>query len=162
MIILRCYQYEELPNKLKVQLIHIWKETIGEDYSGGKWNPSSENRNYLETCYNILCKELGVFELNKDDTFLGNTVSYSQNISKYLLTEKNIEKALSVVELMVGFTKIFADTISASINISDTIRRDEPTFPRKWRRLSIRRMIKLLELILNSFMLKQLSQLYSY
>lgn len=115
------YQYEELPNKLKVQLIHIWKETIGEDYSGGQWNPSSENRNYLETCYNILCKELGVFELNKDDTFLGNTVSYSQNISKYFLTEKNIEKALSVVELMVGFTKIFADQYPHGINISDTI-----------------------------------------
>ena len=115
------YQYEELPNKLKVQLIHIWKETIGEDYSGGKWNPSSENRNYLETCYNILCKELGVFELNKDDTFLGNTVSYSQNMSKYFLTEKNIEKALSVVELMVEFTKIFADQYPHGINISDTI-----------------------------------------
>ena len=115
------YQYEELPSKLKVQLIHIWKETIGEDYSGGKWNPSSENRNYLETCYNILCKELGVFELNKDDNFLGNTVSYSQNISKYFLTEKNIEKELSVVELMVGFTKIFADQYPHGINISDTI-----------------------------------------
>ena len=68
-----------------------------------------------------MCKELGVFELNKGDTFLGNTVSYSQNISKYFLTEKNIEKALSVVELMVGFTKIFADQYPHGINISDTI-----------------------------------------
>ena len=50
-----------------------------------------------------------------------NTVSYSQNISKYFLTEKNIEKALSVVELMVGFTKIFADQYPHGINISDTI-----------------------------------------
>lgn len=115
------YQYDELPDKLKVQIVHMWDETIGEDYSGGQWNPSSENRNYLETCYNILCKELGVFELNKDDTFLGNTVSYSQNISKYFLSEKNIEKALSVVELMVGFTKIFADQYPHGINISDTI-----------------------------------------
>jgi hypothetical protein len=115
------YQYDKLPDKLKVQIVHIWKETIGEDYSGGQWNPSSENRKYLETCYNILCKELGVFELNKEDTFLGNTVSYSQNISKYFLSEKNIEKALSVVELMTGFTKIFADKYPHGINISDTI-----------------------------------------
>ena len=115
------YQYDKLPDKLKVQIVHIWKETIGEDYSGGQWNPSSENRKYLETCYNILCKELGVFDLNKEDTFLGNTVSYSQNISKYFLSEKNIEKALSVVELMTGFTKIFADKYPHGINISDTI-----------------------------------------
>ena len=115
------YQYEELPNKLKVQIVHMWKETMGEDYSGGQWNPSSDNRKYLETCYNILCKELGVFELNKDDTYLGNTVSYLQNISKYFLTEKNIEKALSVVELMVRFIKIFADQYPHGINISDTI-----------------------------------------
>lgn len=115
------YQYDKLPDKLKVQIVHIWKETIGEDYSGGQWNPSSENRKYLETCYNILCKELGVFELNEEDTFLGNTVSYSQNISKYFLSEKNIEKALSVVELMTGFTKIFADKYPHGINISDTI-----------------------------------------
>lgn len=115
------YQYDKLPNKLKVQIVHIWKETIGEDYSGGQWEPSSENRKYLETCYNILCKELGVFELNKEDAFLGNTISYSQNISKYFLSEKNIEKALSVVELMTGFTKIFADKYPHGINISDTI-----------------------------------------
>lgn len=115
------YQYEELPDKLKVQIVHMWKETMGEDYSGGQWNPSSDNRKYLETCYNILCKELGVFELNKDDTYLGNTVSYLQNISKYFLTEKNIEKALSVVELMVRFIKIFADQYPHGINISDTI-----------------------------------------
>ncbi len=115
------YQYEELPDKLKVQIVHMWKETVGEDYSGGQWNPSSDNRKYLETCYNILCKELGIFELNKDDTYLGNTVSYLQNISKYFLTEENIEKALSVVELMVRFTKIFADQYPHGINISDTV-----------------------------------------
>ena len=103
------YQYEELPNKLKVQIVHMWRETIGEDYAGVQWNPSSDNRRYLETCYNILCKELGVFELNKDDTYLGNTLSYLQNISNYFLTEENTEKALSVIELMVRFTKIFAD-----------------------------------------------------
>ncbi|MBF4490285.1 STM4504/CBY_0614 family protein [Psychrobacter sp. N25K4-3-2] len=115
------YQYEELSDTLKVQIVHMWKETMGEDHSGGEWHTSSDNRRYLEACYNILCKELGVFELNKDDTYLGSTVSYLQNISKYFLTEKNIEKALSVVELMVRFTKIFADQYPHGINISDII-----------------------------------------
>lgn len=94
---------------------------MGEDHSGGEWHTSSDNRRYLEACYNILCKELGVFELNKDDTYLGSTVSYLQNISKYFLTEKNIEKALSVIELMIRFTKIFADQYPRGIDISDII-----------------------------------------
>jgi len=115
------YEYDKFPDKLKVQIVHIWKETIGEDYSGGEWTPSSDNRRYLKTFYNILCKELGVFELNKNDTYLGNTVSYLQNISKYFLAEEDIEKALSVVELMVRFTKIFADQHPHEININDTI-----------------------------------------
>lgn len=115
------YQYEELPDKLKVQVVHIWRETIGEDYSGGQWNSTSDNRRYLEKCYNILCKELGVFELNKEDTYLGNTVSYLQNISNYFLTEKNIEKALSIVELMQKFIEFFADQYPQVINIGNTI-----------------------------------------
>ena len=115
------YQYEELSDTLKVQIVHMWKETMGEDHSGGEWHTSSDNRRYLEACYNILCKELGVFELNKDDTYLGSTVSYLQNISKYFLTEKNIEKALSVIELMIRFTKIFADQYPRGIDISDII-----------------------------------------
>ena len=40
------YQYDELPDKLKIQIVHLWKETIGEDYSGGGWEPSSSNHTY--------------------------------------------------------------------------------------------------------------------
>ena len=62
------YQYDELPDKLKVQMVHLWDETIKADYSGGGWNPSSLNREHLKKCYKSLCKEIGVFKLDEEDS----------------------------------------------------------------------------------------------
>lgn len=115
------YQYEQLSQTIRVQIVHLWKESIGEDFSGGQWNPSSENRKYLEKCYNILCKELGVFELGDDDTSFGVTISYFKNISNYFLREKEVEKTLSIVELMVGITKLFARDYRNKIDVEDVI-----------------------------------------
>lgn len=115
------YQDEELSQTIRVQIVHLWKESIGEDFSGGQWNPSSENRKYVEKCYNILCKELGVFELGEDDTSFGVTISYFKNISNYFLREKDVEKALSIIELMLGITKLFAKDYRNKIDIEDVI-----------------------------------------
>ena len=115
------YQYEELSQTIKVQIVHLWKESIGEDFSGGQWNPSSENRKYLEKCYNILCKELGVFELGEDDTSFGLTISYFKNISNYFLREKDVEKTLSIIELMLGITQLFAKDYRNKIDVEDVI-----------------------------------------
>ena len=86
------YQYEKLPDRLKVQIVHLWKETIGEDYSGGDWNPSSSNREHLKKSYKILCKELGVFKLNEEDIDNENYVIYLEDISNYFINEirKNV------------------------------------------------------------------------
>lgn len=115
------YQYEELSQTIRVQIVHLWKESIGEDFSGGQWNPSSENRKYLEKCYNVLCKELGVFELGEDDTSFGLTISYFKNISNYFLREKDVEKTLSIIELMLGITKLFAKDYRNKIDVEDVI-----------------------------------------
>lgn len=102
------YQYEELTNNLKVQIVHLWSETIGEDYSGGDWNPCSLNRGYLKTCYKTLCKELGVFKLNEDDSDNENYITYFESITNYFLTEDDVEKVLSVIELIAKTTITFA------------------------------------------------------
>ena len=102
------YQYEKLPDRLKVQIVHLWKETIGEDYSGGDWNPSSSNREHLKKSYKILCKELGVFKLNEEDIDNENYVIYLEDISNYFINEEDTEKAISVIELMMQVTSSFA------------------------------------------------------
>lgn len=116
------YQYKELPQTIRIQIVHLWSETIGEDYSGGDWNPGSPNREYLKKCYKILCKELGVFKLNEDDSDNEKYIIYFESISNYFLKEKDVEKALTIIELMVGITKFFAKdyrnkvVVSAAIN----------------------------------------------
>ncbi len=86
------YQYDKLPEKLKIQIVHIWKGSIGEDYSN--IYDSSDNIKYYENVYNILCKELGVFQLG-----VGNT--YFQQIGNYFLKDDDVEISLSIIELMM-------------------------------------------------------------
>lgn len=56
------YQYEDIPQKLRVQIIHIIKETVGT-------NPSYGQETHSEAVYReiheILCKEYGIFSLGK-------------------------------------------------------------------------------------------------
>lgn len=115
------YQYEELPETLKIQIIHIWKETIGEDYPRNTGYSSSLNRKYLQKCHNILCKELGTFKLNRDDRDNEMHIIYFRSISQYFLTEQDVEKALSVIELMVEITKLFAENCRTNINVKNVI-----------------------------------------
>ncbi len=115
------YQYEELPETLKIQIIHIWKETIGEDYPRNTGYSSSLNRKYLQKCHNILCKELGTFKLNRDDRDNEMHIIYFSSISQYFLTEQDVEKALSIIELMVKITKLFAENCRTNINVNNVI-----------------------------------------
>lgn len=86
------YQYDELPEKLKIQIVHIWKGSIGEDYSN--IYDSSDNIEYYKNVYNILCKELGVFRLG-----VGGT--YFEKIVDYFLKDDDVEISLSIIELMM-------------------------------------------------------------
>ena len=117
------YQYDELPNKLKVQIIHLWDETMEADYSGGGWNPSSLNRKYLKKCYKSLCKEIGVFKLNEEDSDDEIYITYFKSISNYFLSEDDIEQALSIIELMTQTISSFAREYryKVSINIDEAI-----------------------------------------
>lgn len=88
------YQYDKLPKKLKIQIVHIWKGSIGEDYSN--IYGSSDNIKYYKNVYNILCKELGVFQLGVGDT-------YFQKIGNYFLEDDDVEISLSIIELMMWY-----------------------------------------------------------
>ena len=117
------YQYDELPDKLKVQMVHLWDETIKADYSGGGWNPSSLNREHLKKCYKSLCKEIGVFKLDEEDSDNEIYITYFESISNYFLSEDNTEQALSVIELMMQTISSFAREYryKVSINVDESI-----------------------------------------
>jgi hypothetical protein len=82
------YQYEEIPQSLKVQVVHMARDTIGQ-----------ENRNNLESnkiyedIHTILCKEYGVFSLKEYE------VSNYSAIYDFFLKEKDHEKCLDIIEI---------------------------------------------------------------
>lgn len=86
------YQYETIPQPLRVQIIHILRDALG-DISA--YN-SLTNR-YLKLIHDSLCREYGVFELSKEKRYDGP--NYEVDVYNHLLQETDTEKVLDVVEL---------------------------------------------------------------
>ena len=82
------YQYDNINEKFRVQVVHIIRETIGTE---GPCNDIT-NKSY-EDIHQILCKEYGVFSLGKSGE------SYFPAIFNYFLAEENHEECLDVIEL---------------------------------------------------------------
>lgn len=82
------YQYTNIPNEFRVQVVHIVRDTIGEDS-----NYDTESALLYRLIHQTLCKEYGVFSLKKY-----NNSNY-EAIFDYFLAEKNYEKCLDIIEI---------------------------------------------------------------
>jgi len=82
------YLYDSLPNSLRVQIIQIANETLGDvgEYQGGG------RGQIFEFVNRVLCKEYGVFRLEHGE--------FSTPVFNFFLNTEDIEKALDVVELV--------------------------------------------------------------
>jgi hypothetical protein len=81
------YVYEEIPKSLRVQIVHIIKDTIGEDIG------DNISRQIYENIHKALCKEYGVFTLKE------KARSYNEAVIDYFLNCDSYEKCLDVVEM---------------------------------------------------------------
>jgi hypothetical protein len=82
------YIYDELPNSLRVQIVHIIRDALGVN------NYSSEHAsNTYAFINNTLCREYGVFELTK------RSHSLDESVLNFFLAEESVERALDVIEL---------------------------------------------------------------
>ena len=82
------YQYEEISNAFRVQVIHIIRDTIGIEQSYNR------NSNLVyEDIHKVLCKEYGVFSLSK------RKKSNFEAIFEFFLDEEDHEKCLDIIEL---------------------------------------------------------------
>jgi hypothetical protein len=87
------YSYDALPNQLRVQIVHIIRDAIGEPYIG----PASEAYKFVHA---TLCREYGVFKL----------VEYSDTpqeaVLNFFLQEKSTERAIDVVEMCFQYIDV--------------------------------------------------------
>ena len=81
------YVYDNLPNPLRVQTVMIWREVLE---TGTAQNIA---RRYM-SINDTLCREYGSFSLPGS-----RGQSWGVDIANYFLSEKNVERALDVVEL---------------------------------------------------------------
>lgn len=82
------YSYEEIPQALRVQIVHIIRDTFGEDgYSSGD---SSKAYQFI---HKALCKEYGVFTLKQ------HARSDAEAVLDYFLNCDDYERCLDVIEI---------------------------------------------------------------
>lgn len=92
------YTYDDLPDALRVQIVHIWSDALGSDenyydqYGCGP-NVQSAYKFIVDT----LCREYGVFQLPTAEKHRGRM--YLTELANYLLQVDDIEKQLDIVEL---------------------------------------------------------------
>lgn len=99
------YVYSSLPNALRVQIIHIWTDSLGnnEDYYSYNGGVKSAYKFIVDT----LCREYGLFKLPSAEKY-GDRM-YLTELANYLLQEADTEKQLDAIELSFkvinGFTR---------------------------------------------------------
>lgn len=87
------YSYDDLPNPLRVQIVHIWKDTLGE--SKQYWE--GEVRQAYVFIVETLCREYGLFKLPGANEY--GDREYILELANFFLQEKDVEKALDAIEL---------------------------------------------------------------
>lgn len=83
------YTYEEIPNELRVQIVHL----IEEGYASEGSYFTDEARKTLDALHSALCREYGKFHL------AGEYDRDFEAIANFVLNEPDHEKVLDVVEL---------------------------------------------------------------
>ncbi|WP_027715353.1 STM4504/CBY_0614 family protein [Desulfuromonas sp. TF] len=95
------YSYDDLPQELRTQIVHIWLDTLGHadnDVSGNV-------KKLYSFIVNTLCREYGVFTLT--DTKKHGGRDFIGELVDFFLKEPNIERALDAVELSFKFIDKF-------------------------------------------------------
>jgi hypothetical protein len=107
------YTYDDLPQPLRTQILHIIGDAFGADGYG-----TNHACDAYEFVKRTLCRELGVFEL------IEYPQSDQHSIFNFFLKEQSVERALDVVELCFGIIqRHIKDNWSY---LSNTNRRIEP------------------------------------
>lgn len=82
------FEYKDIPNQLRVQIVHIIRDAIGVDH----YNCNSAMNAY-EFINDALCREYGLFELAPHSNSKENA------IINFFLTRDDHEQAIDVIEL---------------------------------------------------------------
>lgn len=87
------YTYDVLPQPLRVQIVHIWTDTLGK----GEQYWDGQVREAYEFIVNTLCREYGLFRLPGAKDY--GDREYITELANFFLQTEDTEKALDAIEL---------------------------------------------------------------
>ena len=89
------FTYEDLPNALRVQIVHIWSDTLGSDRDYYDTYGHAESvRTAYKFIVDTLCREYGLFKLPTAEKY--NDRMYLTELANYLLQVDEVEKQLDI------------------------------------------------------------------
>ena len=88
------YSYDTIPQALKVQVVHIWNDTLGGE---NEYSLADETQGAYQFVVDILCREYGVFTLKTSKDY--GDRNYRLELADFLLQQDDHEKVLDAVEL---------------------------------------------------------------
>ncbi|MGL4514315.1 MAG: STM4504/CBY_0614 family protein [Lacipirellulaceae bacterium] len=90
-------QYDDLPNQLRVQIVHLLKDSLGYDKVEGTWHTDSTIlRTYRAVC-DALCREYGTFIL--PGTSRNVAEQPCDQLVDFVLGQADVEQVLDAVEI---------------------------------------------------------------
>ena len=102
------YRYDYISKQLRVQIIHITNDAIG--------NPGNQkNLEGFQNIHNILCREYGKFSLQE------YRKGYIDDVLNFMLQTDDIEQVLDVVELIFKFINDRDNEVFLKTNYSSKI-----------------------------------------
>lgn len=116
------YQYETIPRELKVQIVHIWRDTLKSiSFQSSDKTEFGDAHDAYKTIYKELCREYGRFALDED----GNV--YQSEIDYFYHRAESQSYTDSVVEyfLEINETEMVIDVIEVSFRYIDQVFRDK-------------------------------------
>ena len=93
------YIYDLLPQSLKVQIIHILRDILGNEEAFRQY-VGKVHSSYV-TIVNVLCREHGLFRLGNES--YQDERDYITELYNYILRQTDVEKVLDAVELAFRF-----------------------------------------------------------
>jgi hypothetical protein len=108
------YVYNDIPNPLRVQIVHIIRDAIGES---NHRSIEDKPRQVYSLMHDTLCREYGVFSLSQN-----RNESMEESILSFLLQTKDFEKAIDVIDLCFKYIDKVIDPEFDTYTFVTTIR----------------------------------------
>jgi hypothetical protein len=86
------YQYDDVPRKVRVQIVHVLRETIGS-YFGNEYT-NVDTKGTWDYIWKTTIKELGVFNLTA-----GGYTDKSDDFTEWMISERNVHDYIDALEL---------------------------------------------------------------